>query len=254
MFDTVRMYITAYAHMRLRRHQFSRFAMCAIAALIVSGSATAQVGPQICGSLDNGSNGPFDYLTVRDFRLKNVEAYHFTPVVEGLVRGQSTVEPAGDLIYVLKAFPNHHRALDAMARLSEKLQTVNPPGMPPIECFFERALRFRPNDVVARMLYASFLTRNRRESDANKQLAEVVAMAGDNPFTHYNAGLTYFDNKNYDAALIQAQKAYGMGFVQPKLREQLQSIGKWVEPSGQANSPRPDPAPEKELAGDKPKP
>jgi len=236
-----------------RRSRWSLHAALFAIIVLSCDMVTAQVSPQVCGSLDNGSNGPFDYLKVRDFRLKNVETFHFTPVVEALIRGQSTTEPAGDLIYVLKAFPNHHRALDAMARLGKKLGTLNPPGMPPIECYFERALRFQPDDVVARMLYASFLLVNRRGADADKQLEAVVSAAGDNPFTHYNAGLIYFDNKNYDQALIQAHRAYGMGFGQTKLREQLQSVGKWVEPSTLSTTPNSASTSEKAPAVDKPK-
>ena len=61
--------------------------------------------------------------------------------------------------------------------------------------------------------------------------------AGDNPFTHYNVGLIYFDLKNFDQALAQAHKAYGLGFVQPQLRDQLKQVGKWKDPDERATSP-----------------
>ena len=44
-----------------------------------------------------------------------------------------------------------------------------------------------------------------------------------------NIGLHYFDMKNYGKALIQAHKAMALGFVQTELKDQLRSVGKWVE-------------------------
>jgi len=91
-------------------------------------------------------------------------------------------------------------------------------------------LRFRPDDTTVRLIYATFLQKSAKEAEAIQQLELAIEAAGDNPFTHYNVGLVYFDLKRFDRALSQAHKAYGMGFVQPELREQLKSAGKWSEP------------------------
>jgi hypothetical protein len=61
-------------------------------------------------------------------------------------------------------------------------------------------------------------------------LEAAAKTAGDNPFTHYNIGRIYFDIKNYDRSLEQAHLAYGLGFSQPTLRNQLKSVGRWTEP------------------------
>ena len=69
------------------------------------------------------------------------------------------------------------------------------------------------------------------------QLEAVVKTAGDNSFSHYNTGLIYFDIKDYDQALAQAHKAYGLGFLQPALRDQLKIAGKWKEPLESVDAP-----------------
>lgn len=193
-------------------------------------AASAQPSPSSCGPLKN-HYGPFDYRAERDGRLKIVEQYHFTSNVEALVKG-NTSNVGGDLSYTLLTSPNHHRALMAMIRLGEKLKSPQPPGsVYPVECWFERALRFRPDDNTVRLIYATFLVKDGRDPEAIKQLEVATARAADNAFTQYNAGMIYFDMKNYDAALVQAHKAYGLGFPQLDLRDKLQSAGKWKEPT-----------------------
>lgn len=203
----------------------------------LSSTAAAQPNSAACGSIDNGSNGPFDYRTDRGHRLKAVESFHFTPNVESLISGNSA--PVGsELSFTLRAFPNHHRALMAMVKLGEKFKTPQPPGATySVECWFNRALRFRPDDSTVRMIYATFLAKYGRGPETLKQLEAATEAAGDNAFTHYNIGLIYFDIKNYDQALAQAHKAYGMGFSQVALRERLKSVGKWREPEVQAAKP-----------------
>jgi len=195
-------------------------------------SAYAQQNQTNCGPLSReGQFGPFDYRTDRS-KLDVVESHHFTPVVEALIRGSTNTLPGADLDYTLRAFPNHHKALLSMVRYGEKMKSPHPSGTGyPVECYFERALRFRPEDTVVRMIYATYLFKISRTPDALQQLAKATKDAGDNPFTHYNIGLIYFDLKEYDEALAQAYKAIELGFPRTVLRDQLQSVGKWVEPS-----------------------
>ena len=200
-----------------------------LVAMTFSAPVWAQLEGMACGSLQNGY-GPYDYRTDKP-KLPIVDGAHFTPAVEALIRGNtSSVGPGTDLDYTLRAFPNHHRALVSVMNYGEKVKPRLPRDLPrTVECYFERALRFRPDDTVARMIYATYLAKNKREPDANKQLDQVAAAAHDNAFTFYNMGLIYFDMKNYDRALEQAHKAYGLGFGPTDLRDQLKKVGKWVE-------------------------
>ncbi len=218
---------------RPRYRNVVELALLLCAALIHS-LATAQMQASTCGSTPNASDGgfgPYDYRTDRD-KLLIVERPHFPPVVEALI-GTKRAPVGGDLDYTLRAFPNHHRALIAAMRYGEKLNTPHPRDMTfPVECYFDRALRFRPDDNVARMLYAQFLAHNNRKEDALAQLARVESTAGDNAFTHYNLGMLYADMKEYDKAMAHAREAYRLGFGKPELRDRLATAGKWTDQKG----------------------
>ena len=208
---------------------YIRIAAVSAFLLFASLPTFAQTGAAACGSLEN-HYGPYDFRTDKP-KLPIVDGAHFTPAVEALIRGTTSSEgPGADLNYTLTAFPNHHRALISVMNYGEKLKSAQPKDLAlSVECYFERAVRFRPDDSVARMIYATFLAKKRREADANQQLEQVAFAARDNAFTLYNMGLIYFDMKNYDKALEMAHKAYGLGFGRTDLRDQLKKVGKWVE-------------------------
>jgi tetratricopeptide (TPR) repeat protein len=196
---------------------------------LVSAHVTWAQTINACGDLQNAF-GPFDYRTDRGEHLRLVEGAHFTPLVEALIRGKTSTI-GQDIDYTLRAFPNHHRALLAAARLGDRSKSPQPAGMNyPVDCYFERALRFRPDDVVARMLLAEHLLRTGRPDVARENLQVASRNAGDSAFTHYNAGLMYLELKDYDEALAQAHRALALGFPRPDLRDKLQAVGKWSDP------------------------
>ena len=229
--------------MSITFHAVCRSAVALCIGLLTASSCPvfAQTTQNVCGELGNGY-GPYDYRSDRD-KLPIVEVAHFTPEVEALIRG-NTSHIGGDLDYTLRAFPNHHRALISMMRLAERTKSPQAPNARyTVACYFERAVRFKPDDTTARMLFATYLHKIGRVAEANQQLDQSVMLAGDNAFTHYNAGLVYMDLKNYDKALHQAHVAYGLGFPRMELREALKAAGKWVEPSTDpASAPASDPA------------
>ncbi|MCZ4313804.1 ABC transporter permease [Comamonadaceae bacterium G21597-S1] len=198
--------------------------------------AYAQTDASNCGSLAN-SYGPYDYRTERTGKLHVVEAYHFTPNIEGLVRGNSGSLGA-ELNYTLRASPNHHRALMAMVKLVDRLKTDRPMGSDySIDCWFNRALRFQPDDLIVRMIFATYLASRDRKPDAIEQLEIAASAAGDNAFTHFNIGLVYFDLKEYERALVQAHKSTALGFQRTTLQDLLQKAGQWKEPADKAPPP-----------------
>lgn len=195
-------------------------------ALLLPSGVHAQANVVACGAVSAQAS---DYRTPTSY-TKAVESAHFTPGVESLVRG-STGSVAQDLGFVLDAIPNHHRALAAVMRLGERMKSPQPSGLRySVACYFDRALRFRPDDVIARLLYANFLARQNRASEAAVQLQLASTAAGDDPFTHYNIGLIYFDLKLYDEALTHAHKAIEYGFPQTALRDELKAAGHWKDP------------------------
>lgn len=196
------------------------FAFCA---------ASAHAALYGCGDLAN-AYGPFDYRVVPPASRNIVEAFHFTPKVEMLQGGQSGVI-GGDLDYTLRAMPNHPRALLSVARLSIKQKTENPQGMHyPVECYFDRAIRFVPDDPMPHLIYAIYLKDHKRLGDVKQQLAEAERLRSD-PTSYdfdYNLGLLYIDVGDYDKAAIAAQRAYSLGAPFPALMNKLKAKGKWL--------------------------
>lgn len=183
-----------------------------------------------CGIIYTQHIGPFDYRTQRD-ELKIVEDFHFTPKVEMLMAGQSGYI-GGDIDYTLKASPNHHRALLALVRWTERSRSDKTTGQQwTLECYFDRAIRFKPDDTVVRALYAQFLHKRKRTADALTQLQAGVEHAGDNAFSHYNLGLVYLELGEHERALAQAHKAASLGFPRTELKAQLVKLGKWQDPA-----------------------
>jgi hypothetical protein len=212
-------------------NMWRRYRLAACAMLLSVGSAHAQLTPNNCGPLSN-AYGPFDYRTTRGEELSVVERFHFTPEMESLVRGKGKNLVGGDLDYTLRAFPNHHRALLAMMRLGEREKATKTGGAGyEVECYFVRAVTFKPDDVVSRMLFAKFLLNAKRRDEALRQLALAQPHARDNPFSQYNLGLSFLEAEQYDEALKHAHQAMALGFPRTELRDQLQAKGHWQEPT-----------------------
>lgn len=183
-----------------------------------------------CGPIAN-HYGPFDYRTQRH-KLKIVEDFHFTPEVEALLRGKSSSGAAGDISYLMRTSPNHHRGLIAVVGLAEKMKSPQPIGLQyPVECYFERAVRFAQDDTVVRVLYARYLHRQKRSAQGLEQLRAASGFAQDNALSHFNIGLTFFELGDYDHAVEQAHKARALGIERDDLEERLKAIGKWKAPT-----------------------
>lgn len=205
-----------------------------LAALLLATFTSAAADPEDCGDLRN-SYGPYDYRTSRD-KLLIVESNHFNQDVEALRRGM-TGPVGGDLDYTLRASPNHHRALIAMANLARKLNTEQPQGANyTLACYFDRAIRFAGNDGMVRLIYGTFLSRAGKKKDALQQLELAASLDPNSANTHYNLGLLYFDIKDYPKARLSAQRAYELGFALPGLKRMLEGVGQWESPAGAPGS------------------
>lgn len=225
------------------RHAASRTAALCTAVLvgIWAGPAGAQGLPATCGSLSQ-SWGPFDYRPERYIPepiyrshkalLAIVETAHFTPEVENLIRGKTGALPGGDLSYTLGVFPNHHRALISVSSLGLKLKSPQPPETRfSIECYFLRAMAFRPDDPMVRMIYANYLIQLGEKAAAEKQIDAVAATEPENPFTLRNIALLYLDVRNYDKSLQFAHKAAATGLNVDALKAKLEQAGQWKSPA-----------------------
>jgi tetratricopeptide (TPR) repeat protein len=196
--------------------------------LCCAGAAHADM-PAFCGELTNGF-GPYDYRNPDDRKnLGVVEKHHFNAQVEMLTKGV-TGSLGSDIDYTLRAFPNHLRALGALGRLAIRDKSAKPIGANyTVECYFDRALRFRPKDGLVYMAYGDYLSRLGQESKAIEMIQKSIELEPFNATAYYNLGLIYLKKKDYDQALGYAQKAYEMGFPLPGLKKQLVQAGKWTD-------------------------
>jgi tetratricopeptide (TPR) repeat protein len=191
--------------------------------------ATAQIGDSAgeCGSLRN-AYGPFDRRTATMAELGDVEVQHFGPAIESLSSSVSTFALGQNLAYTLRVFPNHARALDALSKLTIRTKKDRVPGAGlSTECFFERAIRFRPEDPSVHLTYGLHLMRVARTREAVAALEKAKKLGPDDANVDYNLGLAYFELQDYDRAMEHARLAYDRGWPLQGLRNRLTKAGKW---------------------------
>lgn len=223
----------------------SKYAFCVAWLAVLSGAClqTATAGVEDCGVLQNhGDVGPWDYADPSSSvgtgadpmgRIKRVENVHFKPDIRNLNTKRYSIEQlTAEISYTLGMFPNHPDALLAISRL-EKLAGGKLPQaaasifMPRIStyCFFDRALRFRPDDKAVHLSYAIYLHQQGRNQQALEQYLIAEPAYRENRYFHYDIGLLYAEMKNWDKAAEHARLAYAEGVDFPALRQKLEKAG-----------------------------
>jgi tetratricopeptide (TPR) repeat protein len=196
-----------------------------------------------CGELKNYADvGPWDYSDPSSSvptgadpmgRIKRVENVHFYPDVKNLNTKVLSIEQlTAEIHYTLRVFPNHPLALYAFSRLERlaggKLPNSSATMFTPrvtAECFFDRALRFRPDDKDVRIVYGIHLHLRNKFKEALEQYQIAESEGADSSFFYYNLGLLYADMKNWEKAVEYGQKAYNFGLDLPGLRQKLEKAG-----------------------------
>lgn len=191
------------------------------------------VGATLKGRACNGGvnpyYGPYNYINPEHFnkKLEVVEVFHFTPKVETLAGGESSGTAAGDIYYTLLSFPNHHRALYSLIQM--KMQGhekwMADAKMPPVECFFQRAMEFEPEDHVVPLLFGVYLQQIGNPEKALDYFKHSAKLGPRDPEPHYNIALYYFKKKNYKKSAEYAKKAYELNYPLPTLKRKLSKLG-----------------------------
>lgn len=187
------------------------------------------IDAMMCGSLANPS-GPFDYRDPANRgQITLINANHFSQDVQDLVRGQTNDKVLGDLDFILRTFPNHYPALQTTARYflgggkRYKWRTM--------ECYFDRAMRFVPNDSTVHVLYGIYLLKSGKQEAALARFMEALDLSPDSAEIQYDIGLVYADMKDYKKANAYAAKAYQLGYPLLGLRHILERAGEWNPPA-----------------------
>lgn len=175
--------------------------------------------PNPSGSTTGGSSGqfgPFDYRdpsarTGPSNPLHLVEMAHFTPEVATLTRGHSGYL-TGELSYTLRAFPNHHRALQSLADLGIRERKSNVDGLPySIPCLFSRAKNYAPTDGMVNAVFAYYLANINQKDMALTEVEQAIKKAGNNPRIYYDIGLAYYYIGDYNKAMESSEIAKKLG-------------------------------------------
>ena len=211
--------------------QFIFFILLALFSIGNSHSANAPwVGQDLKGAPCKGKTttyGPYDYkLKAQKAReLYLVESAHFTNNVENLAKGNSGSLPR-ELDYTLRAWPNHHRALNSISRY-KLLYPNGKKTISAVECYFQRAINFSPEDATTHMLYGMFLHKTKHLKAAKIAYDAAVKLSPLNPVVRYNYGLFLFQLKKYDLAQKQAVIAYEANFPLNGLKNKLKRVKFW---------------------------
>lgn len=195
----------------------------------VSGSAFD--GPCSSDLTVNAFGRPLDYnSTNHDDQYQihnNVERNHFNSDVEALIRGKTGPLPL-DISFTLRASPNHYRALDAMARWQLKNpQPTHRDSYYGADCFFERAILFRPMDPLLHLLYGIYLHKSGKFNEALASYKKSELLDPNSAELQYNMGLVHLELGANELAVEYATKAYTQAYPLPGLRNRLEKIGLW---------------------------
>jgi tetratricopeptide (TPR) repeat protein len=206
----------------------------AVPALADHDSGLTQNDYTFCGA-DLGANAfgrPVDYTDPADKEhVAGIEFNHLSRDVETLVRGRTGDSPLDDLAYTLRQVPNHYRALSAMANFQLKNgygRDWERNNIYTADCYFRRALNFRPNDPVLHLIYGVYLHKTHKLDAALNEYLASEKIDPKNAELHYNLGLLYVDQMQYDLAREQAKQAYELGYPLNGLRARLERAGRWT--------------------------
>ena len=189
-----------------------------------------------CGPLYNRSQyGPLDYRLLGPEDRDLVERAHFSYEYEAYLKGKNWTTrpgnpgpPAAGLGYTLWAFPNQVQALAAMEGLGFQYKAEKPPGAKMrVHCYFQRAVRFVPDDAEVRAIYGYYYARRAKAVEARAQLEKAEALNSSKANVWLYVAFAYLEIKDYEKSLTAAKRAYAAGYSLPGLRRRLERAGAW---------------------------
>lgn len=175
-------------------------------------------------------------------QLSNVDRFHLAQCADS-ARTRQYMSSLADCEFILRYFPNHPKALLALADIC--FVWKNPRCNP--DPFFALAIAVNPNASATYSTQGIYLLRAGRVDNAIASLKQAAALDPNSVNAHYNLGLAYFEAKQYDLANASAQRAYLLGAPVPGLRDKLRKAGYW-KPDAASSSEPAQPAPKGQTA------
>lgn len=193
---------------------------------------------QDCGPLWNRAQyGPFNYQLAGPSDRQLVEGAHFSLEYSAYLKGLKITPrygaagpPAKGFSYTLWAFPNHPSALAAMEDLAFREKKDRPDGSGlRVHCYFQRAVRFAPDDAEVRAIYGYYFARRGKSAEARTQFQKAEELNPNNKNIAVFQAFGYLSLKDYDKAQEAAKHAYELGYSLPGLKNRLQRAGAWKD-------------------------
>jgi len=155
--------------------------------------------------------------------LRKVEGYHLKQGMDKM-RAGSYAYAYGDFDFILRYFPNHPQGLALITELCD-VRWKN--DRCDSEARLRKAIELNPRAPQTYVVYGVHLQRLKRTAEAvesYKRAIELDPAAGN---AHYNLGLIYLEQKEFELANRHAQLAYATGMPYPALRDRLTQAGQW---------------------------
>lgn len=165
---------------------------------------------------------PFNFYEPAPSKLlENVEKYHLNQGIDKVRQGKYEYAWS-EFAFMLHYFPNHPKALELIGDLSIQMETPDQARR-----YFETAVRLYPNQAETHALFGVFLHRLGQYQQAIESYQRAIALNDKVIDYHYNLGLAYFAQKDYQNALEQATIAYNKGYPLPGLKDKLKAVDAW---------------------------
>lgn len=187
-----------------------------------------------CGALENAV-GPWDYRTRESTDRLSWDhndnmTHHYLPATARMRAGEYTQPVMHDLDFLMRVWPNHLQGLRALIQYEEAGGRVH--QYRTVECYFDRARRFAPDDAAAALLEGYYYSRKKKNKELARQSYEdALRLQPDSADVNYNVGLFYLELGEIEKAAHHAQIAYSYGYPLPGLRAKLEKLGSWKDPA-----------------------
>ena len=156
--------------------------------------------------------------------LRLVEQHHIEPGVRKM-RAGSYGFARDDFEFILRYFPNHPRVLALYSELCD-VRWKKP--LCDTDLFFRKAIEVNERVPETFIINGVHLQRVNRLPEAIESYKRAIALDPASGNAHYNLGLIYVEQKQFELANRHAQLAYALGIQFPGLRDKLTQAGQWT--------------------------